>query len=77
MSTAIVSGKKGGDIDIIVNSEGYVIIIIKTAQARGIDVSYERLETVNEVIQRPQLFFNENKSLRYVLKKRPLDTRGL
>ena len=51
MAVAIAGGKKAGDLPVLENKKGYVIINGKTAQDLGIQVPYEIISSANELIQ--------------------------
>lgn len=51
MALQILGGKKAGDIPVVINKEGFVIINIKTASKLNIDVPFNLLQIADEVIQ--------------------------
>jgi ABC-type uncharacterized transport system substrate-binding protein len=51
MAVAIAGGQKAGDLPVVENKQGHVIINVKTAQDLGIQVPYEILSAANQLIQ--------------------------
>jgi ABC-type uncharacterized transport system substrate-binding protein len=51
MAVKIANGKKAGDLPVVVNKQGYVIINAKTAQKLGVQVPYEVIASANKVIE--------------------------
>lgn len=51
MARQILSGKKASDLPIITNSNGYVILNLKTANKLGIDVPFEVIQSADHIIE--------------------------
>lgn len=51
MAKKILAGKKAGDIPIVTNQDGYVIVNLKTASKLNIDVPFSVLQSADQIIE--------------------------
>ena len=51
MARQILSGKKAGDLPIVTNRNGYVIVNLKTANKLGIDIPFEVIQSADRIIE--------------------------
>lgn len=51
MSKQILAGKKAGDLPIVTNIDGYVIVNLKTADHLNIDMPFEVLQSADKIIE--------------------------
>ncbi len=51
MAGQILAGKKAGDMPIVTNLNGYVILNLKTASKLGIDIPFEIIQSADRIIE--------------------------